>query len=155
MVGIRIILQKYKELAKIETNHIEENNIEELISPIKYRNELIALLKARPSERGEIEINNKIYRRDALSIQILKKLRSYKCQMCGKSIKMANGNLYVEGAHIKPKSKNGFEKPNNILILCPNHHKEFDFGVRRIHQHDYEIVKFELNGAVHEISLKL
>ena len=155
MVGTRIILQKYEELAKIKTDHIEENNIEELISPIKDRNELIALLQARPSERGEIEINNKIYRRDALSIQILKKLRNYKCQICGKAIKMANGNLYVEGAHIKPKSKSGFEKPNNILILCPNHHKEFDFGVRRIHQHDYEIVKFELNGAVHEISLKL
>ena len=43
-----------------------------------------------------------------------------------------DGSFYIEAAHIKPKSQQGTETPDNILILCPNHHKEFDLGKREI-----------------------
>ncbi|MFH2029353.1 MAG: HNH endonuclease [Bacteroidota bacterium] len=42
----------------------------------------------------------------------------------------------MEAAHIKPKHKKSKETPENILILCPNHHKEFDFGRRIIREHN-------------------
>ncbi|MBU0559050.1 MAG: HNH endonuclease [Bacteroidetes bacterium] len=47
-----------------------------------------------------------------------------------------NGDFYIEAAHIKPKHKKSKETPENILILCPNHHKEFDFGRRIIREHN-------------------
>jgi hypothetical protein len=55
--------------------------------------------------------------------------REMACQICGYS-------NHVEMCHIKPVSK--FDKnvpfsiinsPENILILCPNHHWEFDSGI--------------------------
>jgi len=41
------------------------------------------------------------------------------CDICG--------HIGVEMAHIIPKSKGGSDAVNNILFLCPNHHKAFDY----------------------------
>ena len=38
--------------------------------------------------------------------------------------------LYAEVHHIMPRNKhNGPDVRENMLVLCPNHHVEFDFGV--------------------------
>lgn len=59
----------------------------------------------------------------------------------------------MEAAHIKPKSEGGPETPSNILILCPNCHKEFDYGDRRITNHTSNTVEFTVNGVAHSIRL--
>jgi len=57
-----------------------------------------------------------------------KELTQYPCQVCGY-------NTHVELAHIKPLHSFSDETllmdandANNILVLCPNHHWEFDNG---------------------------
>lgn len=49
------------------------------------------------------------------------------CIVCGWSKNGANGNSLVEGAHVRPyESGDEFDKYDNIIALCPNHHTEFD-----------------------------
>lgn len=49
------------------------------------------------------------------------------CIVCGWNRKDACGNLLVEGAHIRPYNDSPeFDKADNIVGLCPNHHTEFD-----------------------------
>ena len=64
-------------------------------------------------------------------------------------------NYYIEASHIKPKKDKGTEMPDNILILCPNHHKEFDLGDRNIIDKTKEKIIFELNSRKYEVSLEL
>ena len=81
--------------------------------------------------------------------------RDYKCQICGTAIRKKDGGYYVEAAHIKMKSKKGPETLDNLLILCPNHHKEFDYGDREIIKHTEKEISFKMNGNKYKINLKL
>ena len=53
-----------------------------------------------------------------------------KCQICGLSICIASGGFYAEAHHIKPLGgiSQGPDTSDNLIILCPTHHAEFDFG---------------------------
>ena len=107
------------------------------------------------TDAEEIEINSKSYKRDNKTIAYIKVLRDYKCQVCSTTIKKKDGGFYIEAAHIEPKHKKGRETPNNILLLCPNHHKEFDYGDTTIKEHNNDNVKFVMNGLQYIISLKI
>lgn len=48
--------------------------------------------------------------------------KSKKCQICG-------WDGPCDRAHIIPKSKGGTYKSNNVLILCPNCHRLYDYGL--------------------------
>lgn len=92
--------------------------------------------------------------RDSKATQCIKKNRGYRCQICNEGIVKKNSNLlYVEAAHIKPKKDGGNETPDNIIILCPNHHVEFDMGDRKIIKHTKTTIEFILNGQKHKIRL--
>lgn len=101
----------------------------------------------------EVIINGKAYKRDNKTIALIKILRNHKCQICSTSILKKDGSKYVEAAHIKPKYKRGIEKPHNIILLCPNHHKEFDYGNLKVIKHDNEKIDFNLNGNDYKIDL--
>ncbi|WP_367277532.1 HNH endonuclease [Mucilaginibacter sp.] len=75
--------------------------------------------------------------------------------MCSTTIRKKDGSYYIEAAHIKPKHQKGRESPDNIILLCPNHHKEFDFGEVEIKNHDLIQIDFLLNGKAHSLSLKI
>ncbi|WP_318474153.1 HNH endonuclease [Photobacterium leiognathi] len=71
---------------------------------------------------------NKIIREQGLPLKV-KELYEYKCQMCG--IRLEAGDYwYAEAAHIRALGEphNGLDTIENILCLCPNHHKLFDIG---------------------------
>lgn len=54
----------------------------------------------------------------------LKKIYSYRCQVCGESIGVEYGNnRIVDAHHIQPFTKFQNNNYNNIMILCPNHHR--------------------------------
>lgn len=95
---------------------------------------------------------NKMYLyRDAYQVELIKKLRNYKCQFCGTSIIKKCGGLYVEGCHIRQKTKGGNESLSNILILCPNCHKTFDLGDRKDIEHNTKNYIVEVNGRTYNI----
>ena len=45
--------------------------------------------------------------------------------------------------------------PQNIVISCPNHHKELDLGKSEIIKHDENGVSLNLNGKDYFINLSL
>lgn len=98
-----------------------------------------------------ITIQNKTYKRKNILIAKIKRERNFECQICGTKILKSNGSYYIEAAHIQAKKDKGNENKENILILCPNHHKEFDFGKREIIKHTTKNIKFKLNDIDYEL----
>lgn len=133
--------KEQEELAK----HFGESKTKEQI--------LTDLKNLKPTDSAEIEVNHKTYKRDNKTIALIKILRDFKCQICSTTIKKKDGTFYIEAAHIKPKHLKGRETLDNILLLCPNHHKEFDFGQLEIINQDIEQIDFILNGQRHKIKL--
>ena len=138
-----------------ETNEKEQQRyIKKLRKSRKTKEQLLNLLSKRQNQQDRTEtykgIRNK---RDNESIAIIKYLRKFKCQLCGKSILKRDGTYYVEAAHIDPKCDKGRETLENILLLCPNHHKEFDLGKREIIYRDNHSLILKINGETFKISL--
>ena len=67
--------------------------------------------------------------RDTAITRELKTLYGGRCQICGEGILLENGETYVEAHHVRPLGRHGgLDHPSNVLVLCPNHHAEFDYG---------------------------
>ena len=155
MRAMRSIYNKYYAIP-FETADEQEQKV--IIKEFKNRNrqDIINELKGlKPTDPETVIINSKSYKRDNRTIAQIKFLRDFKCQICSTTIKKKDGTFYVEAAHIKPKHEKGRETPDNLLLLCPNHHKEFDYGDRIILFHDKENVHLSLNGQQYKLSLKI
>lgn len=130
----------------------------ELVSFVKSESieKLRNMLKSYwPSKVSLVSFNSRSYPRDQYCIEALKRLRGYACQICGKKILKANGEYYIEGAHITPKNQGGNEDYRNILIMCPNHHKLFDYGKKRISSRSDSKIEFYLNEEFFSIDLEI
>lgn len=88
----------------------------------------------------ETTVSRKV--RNTTLVKDLKKAYEHKCQVCGDVRYREPDEPYAEGHHIQPLGDphTGPDTPGNILILCPNHHADFDYGV------------IEIDPATHEIS---
>lgn len=113
------------------------------------------LRKISPRTPELVEFRGKHYKRDNKTIVELKILRDFKCQICNTTILKKDNSYYIEAAHITEKRQKGPETPDNLLILCPNHHKEFDLGNKKIIERTIEKIVFDLNGKRHDINLTL
>jgi putative restriction endonuclease len=151
--------EPYKEGLQPGDEDIKEQ--EEILEILKKRKEITKELIAqglknlKPTDPEVVTFAGKTYKRDNKTIAELKILRDSKCQICDKYILKKNGDSYVEAAHITPKSRRGLETPDNILILCPNHHKEFDLGKKEIIKHTKDSIEFRLNDTDYRIKLNL
>ena len=56
------------------------------------------------------------------SYRIVRALYYNSCAYCG-------FNEFVEVHHIKPRKGGGRDEPNNLILLCPNHHRLVHKGV--------------------------
>lgn len=83
-------------------------------------------------ERIETKIQ-RIIRDTALSKKV-KALHNYKCQLCGTTIELPDGQRYAEAHHIKPLGSphDGPDIMGNLICLCPNHHAMLDYGALRL-----------------------
>lgn len=138
--------------------NIDENEQAELLPIIsnQKREDIIKeLINLTPQLPEVVTFEGKQYKRDNKTIAQLKFLRGFKCQICNTGILTKKKTLYIEAAHIKAKRHRGPETLDNILILCPNHHKEFDIGEKNIIEHTKEIFRFKLNGESYDLNLKL
>lgn len=60
-----------------------------------------------------------------------------RCEHCNqKGFQMGNGKIYLETHHIVPLHENGDDTSENVIALCPNHHKEAHYGERRKEMRD-------------------
>jgi len=142
---------KYENLTKPEFE--EEDFISELLksnNPIKNAENY---LKTEKFESKRLESKFKHYSRNNLAIAAIKLLRGQKCQICSYTLKKPNGSYYIEAAHIDSKKVKGRETRDNIILLCPNHHKEFDLLERIIIKRNKKSITFELNNVNHNLKL--
>jgi len=167
--GIR--LDEYEKLQKIYrfVTGRKYNLSEEDDSDLKEQEELLPLVKTalnrkqiikelqnlKPQDPETVEFKGKQYKRDNKTIAELKVYRDFKCQICGYRIIKKDKSYYIEAAHIIEKRNKGPETPDNILILCPNHHKEFDLGEKKIIKKTKDKMIFELNGKRYNIDLTI
>jgi len=71
----------------------------------------------------------------------IKQMYNHTCQICGVSRRGPDGNPYAEAHHIRPLGRphDGPDEPENILVLCPNHHTDFDYGRLTVDPKTYRV----------------
>jgi hypothetical protein len=83
-------------------------------------------------ERRIVEVQAQV--RDRRKAAALKKHYDNECLFCGVRLQVAADRCYSESAHVKALGKphNGPDRASNMIVLCPNHHLQFDRGVLRL-----------------------
>lgn len=101
----------------------ELKNIKENIATVQ-EYELEQLLEHEGANSAIIEKLQlkKIRKLDANIGKRLKLLYGYRCQVCGKYIGEKYGSTIIHAHYIEPFSTSLDNTPQNIMILCPNHH---------------------------------
>jgi 5-methylcytosine-specific restriction protein A len=153
---MRQLMIRYRELLLTTREDLLEQQIieREVGESPRTRLELMAKIRSLEiSEQLMVEINGLALRRKNWIIALIKQLREHRCQVCGAQIRTKDGGYYIEAAHITAKAEEGNETLDNILILCPNHHKEFDWGERQIIERNSESITLVLNGRTYRIGL--
>lgn len=110
-----------KIIAYKEDNYYDKTNIDYFLEK-----DLLEDLQILDNKRKEIT-RDVIIRYQQL-VERIKQTRGRKCQICQYSFIMDNGNEYCEAHHIKYLSKNGSQSSDNVILLCPNHHRMFHYA---------------------------
>ena len=109
---------------------------------------------------GRYHAKRKEQIRDRKKVAALRKRYSDMCQFCGTKLQIEENRFYSEAAHIRGLGKphNGPDKVGNMLVLCPNHHIQFDRGVLRLlkvgsrYRIQSKIAGDQLHGKVIQLS---
>ena len=84
-----------------------------------------------PENESEEVTLNRIKRYQKL-VKSLKEKNDFKCQICGYTFTMNNGNGYCEAHHINWLSTGGTQDATNVVIVCANHHRMFHYATNLI-----------------------
>lgn len=63
------------------------------------------------------------YYRDPLLAESLKSVYDHRCQVCGLNFRIKYDEPFAETHHIHQLSKGGIDISENIVVVCPNHHR--------------------------------
>lgn len=79
--------------------------------------------------------------RDEKLVRKMKRLYDDTCQLCGDRRLQGDDIGYSYVHHIKPlgKEHSGPDIPKNVVVLCPNHHDDFDNGMLTVDPETLEI----------------
>lgn len=84
------------------------------------------------SDDGQPDKKSEVVRRfirDTKKVRQLKRKYNDKCQICGYAIMTSVKSRYSEVHHLHPLKDGGDDDFENMLVLCPTHHVEFDYKV--------------------------
>jgi len=83
--------------------------------------------------------------RDTSLSRFLKSLYHQQCQICERTFRLPNGDKYGESHHLRPlgKKHQGIDHQSNMVVLCPNHHAMFDYGVIAIQPKDHALISID------------
>ncbi|MFB6220412.1 MAG: HNH endonuclease [Halolamina sp.] len=92
-----------------------------------------------PPDRTEYVTTRPI--RDTKVSEMAKELYDHRCQLCGDRRQSRDGSPYAEAHHVKPLGDphGGPDTADNVVVLCPNHHADFDYGRLRIDPETREV----------------
>jgi 5-methylcytosine-specific restriction endonuclease McrA len=77
----------------------------------------------------------------------LKELYKFKCQVCGFDFQPNYGIPYSETHHIIWISRGGADHSNNLIVVCPNHHRIIHEAKPKFNRSQ---LTFEYNNGLHE-----
>ena len=93
-------------------------------------------------------------KRDKKKVGELKKIYENKCQICGYRIELENGKFYSEVHHLRPIGNElGNDDFDNMIVVCPNHHKNFDWSILRLDLEGKNVINLE-GKKISELSIK-
>jgi len=102
------------------------------VANVKWSDE--ATLEAEYVERRLREVRAQL--RNPAHVREMKMLYGNECFACGRKVIVGvdPNAFYSEAAHIKPLGlpHNGPDTKNNMILLCPEHHLQFDRGILRL-----------------------
>lgn len=83
------------------------------------------------SQPDRVETTRSRVIRNTAVVRELKQSYGYSCQLCGDTRQQNPEDGYAEGHHLKPLGRphEGPDAKANLLVLCPNHHADFDYGM--------------------------
>jgi len=89
------------------------------------------------------------YRRDeAVRAYVIRRARGH-CEYCGaRGFELGDGSYYVEAHHVIALSAEGPDTVENVIALCPGHHREAHYGK------DAEKLERALLAKLHEIAAR-
>lgn len=137
------ITRKERELAP-KVSKLGDEEINELIANIDHRN------KSESLNRYSRE--TKTYRRNPVLSSLLKQKHGDKCQICGTTFKIDRG-FFCDTHHLKPMWTGGVDVSDNILVLCPNHHRILDRSRIEIISRNESKILLKASGQIFEIYL--
>jgi predicted restriction endonuclease len=65
-------------------------------------------------------------------VRKLKDLYDNRCQVCGYTFEYDKGKFYSEVHHYNPLEEDGPDDISNMIVVCSNHHAEFDYKMMAI-----------------------
>jgi hypothetical protein len=135
-ISVNKIIEKFGKIEKyleIKRSKLKSKEIEKIIpSSIKKESQKIKTTTLRRV-------------RDTVKSKKLKKLYQNKCQICNYSFPQYVKSGYSEVHHVWPMANEGDDDFDNMLVLCPNHHTEFDYRVIQFNSSKNNIVE-DLKG---------
>lgn len=84
-------------------------------------------LKNGPAQKNTSEVTR--FLRDTSKVKKLKKLYDNKCQICSHTFEYKKNQFYSEVHHYNPLKNNADDDIDNMIVVCPNHHAEFDYNL--------------------------
>lgn len=134
------IQRRYGSVTEYIDAHREDNSAspDVVVSTDELQSEEKASDAERP-KRTEAKVNRII--RNTTIVRELKDDYNHRCQLCGEKRQKASSEPYAEGHHLHPlgHSPPGLDARENIIVLCPNHHSDFDYGMVRIDTETLEV----------------
>lgn len=109
------VTRRERELAP-EINKLAVEQINDLIASIDQRNKSESVYR--------YSRKTKAYKRNPVLSLALKRKYEDKCQICGTTFKIDKG-FFCDTHHLKPLGAGGTDTSDNVLVLCPNHHRIF------------------------------
>lgn len=109
---------------------LAQQTYEDLILKYATQKSHLALVD-RPSSRAA---RRTVFERDPLVIAIAKVRAEFQCEVAGCAHPSFNGKdrkPYCEVHHIQPLADGGVDTIDNVVCLCPSHHREAHFGESR------------------------
>lgn len=102
---------KELELERDVTQQLDEMELENLLNREDATATIQSIVKVSKVRHLDVTISNR-----------LKKVYNYSCQVCGEKIGEKYSADFIHAHHIQPFSTSLNNNPDNIMILCPNHH---------------------------------
>jgi 5-methylcytosine-specific restriction protein A len=92
----------------------------------------------------KINTSGSAFKRDRMVRNYVLNRANGRCEFCGEDgFEMLNGRRYLEAHHIIGLSNNGPDTVNNVIGLCPRHHREAHFGTNAENLNSQMIAKIK------------